>query len=201
MIRTEGLDLTYTPYEKHSDQKYAGYALVDDIKTLKITCISVQEKKDENQVPLAQAGEQKKQEKPPVTEVKKLDSWEWPRTDKDTKNDDKKEQELSPLPQGIRIELVLWDEAREREVTFEYAIAIPSLPTLQRGTKEADKKQEKKPATAPKAPPNNGTPNPLGGDTSIQGSGIATTVFDSSQKDAVYGLHNKSRQRIAGRTS
>ncbi len=140
LMRSEGFDLTYTPYEKHTDQKYKGYALVDDIKSIKITCVAVQEKKDEAQIPLAKAGEQKKSEKPPVTEVKMLDSWEWPRSEENKKSGEKVEQELPPLPQGVRIELVLWDAARERDVTFEYGILIPALPRLQRQKKEADKK-------------------------------------------------------------
>lgn len=140
LMRSEGFDLTYTPYEKHTDQKYKGYTLVNDIKSIKITCVAVQEKKDESQVPSVKANEQKKPEKPPVTAVKILDSWEWPRSEENKKSGEKTEQELPPLPQGVRIEIVLWDSARERDVTFEYGILIPSLPTLQRQKKEADKK-------------------------------------------------------------
>jgi type II secretory pathway component PulJ len=175
LMRAEGFDLTYTPYEKHTEQKYKGYALVEGIKSLKITLVSVVVKKeDESSSAKASdsakatsdktADRQKKEQKPPQTEVKTADTWEWPLPKDDSKKaDDKKEQELPPLPQGIRIELVLWNEATEREVTFDYGIYIPSLPVLQRSSSApsgatADKdKKDLDGAPKPGAP---GTPQP-----------------------------------------
>lgn len=158
LMRAEGFDLTYAPYEKHTEQKYKGYALVEGIKSLKITCVSIilkqDEQKDESvKVPAAQAGtdkQKKTEQKPPQTEVKTADSWEWPlpkdeksSSAKATADMDKKTEEMPPLPQGIRIELVLWNEATEREVTFEYGIYIPSLPILQRERKNEQPQDQK----------------------------------------------------------
>jgi prepilin-type N-terminal cleavage/methylation domain-containing protein len=185
LMRAEGFDLTYTPYEKHSEQKYKGYALVEGIKSLKITCVAVVVKKDESTdkkeatAPTAKAGtQQKKEQKPPQTEVKTTDTWEWPLPKEEKKSDEKKTEELPPLPQGIRIELVLWNEATEREVTFEYGIYIPSLPTLQREKKDEKKEtpeqkpQDGKPG-APGAQPTNpaGPGGPQGGKNPITGFG------------------------------
>lgn len=71
------------------------------------------------------------------------------------------------MPQGIRIELVLWDAAREREVTFESAIAIPAIPSLKRETtpQQSQPQQEKQPEqNQPPAPNNRG-----GGQSTVGG--------------------------------
>lgn len=86
LMRSEGSDLTYAPYEKHTDPKYKGSMIANGIKKLTITCFAIQEKQEENKIPDAKAGEEKAEKiKPPVLEVKKLDTWEWPRSDKEKK--------------------------------------------------------------------------------------------------------------------
>ncbi len=88
--------------------------------------------------------------------------------------------------------MILWDEARERDVTFEYAIAIPSLPTLQRGKKEADTQENKKPATLPKVSPGNGAVNGGGQDSGARGVSASIIDSDQSQKDSLRTVHNNS---------
>jgi|GEM_PF-1221305 len=147
LVRSEGFDLSYAPYEKHADAKYKGSVIAAGVKRMVVTSFAVQEKREE-QVPEAKAGATKKSEKPPTIEVKTLETWEWPRNQKEQaeKKDKKDEQELPPLPQGVRIVLTLWDAASEREKTFESAIYIPSVPSLQRESQAqpTDKKEEKK---------------------------------------------------------
>ncbi len=197
LIRSEGLDLTYAPYEKHADPKYKGSAIIDGVKSIKVTCVAVIEKKDEQKdaakVPLANAaGQQKKEEKPPVTEVKVLDHWEWPLSKDDKQKDDKKSEELPPLPQGVRVELVLWDATHEREVTFAYGIYIPALPTLHR-----EKKDEKKaPEQAQKKPGEDKKPD---GTIDIPGGGGRMPVGGGSKpKDShtAYAYDPNTRKMV-----
>jgi len=207
LLRSEGFDLTYAPYEKHSEQKYKGYALVEGIKSLKITCVAVIQKKESSSAS-ATADKQKKEQQPPQTEVKTADTWEWPLPKDDSKKtDEKKTEELPPLPQGVRIELVLWDEATEREVTFEYGIYIPSLPVLNREKKSssaeatADKPQDGKQPGAPGAQPNPG--GPQGGDTvnknPVTGFGTSQQFFNQSTTPLT--MNSSRGQRFARRAS
>lgn len=174
LIRSEGFDLSYAPYEKHTDAKYKGSVIAEDIKRIALTFFAVQEKKDKDasggddkKVPQAKAGEQKKVEKPPVMEVHTAEQWEWPRPKKEQAEKDAQKdiQELPPLPQGVRILLTLWDPATEREVTFESAVYIPSVPTLDResgkGKKEPETKEPKEGAeTKPGGMPSGSSPRP-----------------------------------------
>jgi prepilin-type N-terminal cleavage/methylation domain-containing protein len=149
LIRSEGSDLTYTPYEKHNDQKYKGDTIIDAVKNVTITCVSLQEKKDDKNIPNKDATS-KKSTTPPIFEVKKTENWEWPQSEKDNqKKNESSEQEQPPLPHGIHIKITLWNRIEEKEIVFESAIAIPSIPSLERSDKKQQPEGEKKNAPKP----------------------------------------------------
>ena len=147
LIRSEGFDLTYTPYEKHGEKNYIGDQLIDDVRSITITCVFLQEKKDEKAIPNKDA-ELEKSDTPPIFEVKKMDSWEWPQSEKDNqKSTEPSKQELPALPNGIHIKIVLWDAVTEKEVAFESAITIPAVPQL-----DHDQEKQKEKTTEGGAP-------------------------------------------------
>lgn len=195
LVRSEGFDLTYALYEKHTDQKYKGDILVEGVRSIAITCVYLQEKKDEKAIPNKDATA-KKTDTPPVFELKEVDNWEWPQSEKDTqKKAESKEQELPPLPNGLLIKIVLWDAASEREVTFESAIAIPSLPTLERQkAKQAPVAgQEKKAESDNQGTAGQGQKSPGPGSAiGNGGTGPAAIVnsFDTTKHDLFTGNKN-----------
>jgi hypothetical protein len=106
LIRQEGSELSYDTYDTKAAKPIKGYAIAHLIKSMNI----------EYQVPKQKDEKEKQEGKDQKREFRLLK--EWPEKDKE-----KKESKLE-LPQFVKVDLVLWDEAMENESAYTFMYEI-----------------------------------------------------------------------------
>jgi hypothetical protein len=174
LMRSEGTDLMLAPYEQRTpDEKHKGYALLEGVKSFKITCTTrkvPEESKKEQKKEETKSATTKQQE--PELVIETVTTWEWPASEEQKKESSKqpeKKLQERPLPDTVAITFVLWDALYEKTFEFTTAVPIPAQPSLERESEKTDKgagtqqRDEKKDAQKPELPQpgaKNGTPVP-----------------------------------------
>ena len=128
LLRQESNQLAYEAFGKEAAKPVRALELIDGIKNFSINFSVATERKEE--------GEEKG--KRINVEYKVLKEWDREQIKKD------EQKKMKPLPDLLIIALTLWDDKKERDVSFEFKIPILV-------TEYPEKKQKKKTEQQPKS--------------------------------------------------
>jgi len=127
LMRQEGDDLAYHLYQER-EEKIRPYEVASGIKECRVTYLwTAQEKKEE------QGKKEQQQRTPEKKKVNRQQVWD----------SDKKDEERPLLPQGVQLEVVMWEIEGKRHSAFSFTIPLFFTPF-------EESKQEQLPQQAPK---------------------------------------------------